>query len=138
MENENYDSYNEVPELSLENFERNIKIKEAEDSYREYLVKKENADKAAKKISFILALLGSVGKSMGGTSSSNSMNNPASFVGETRVPSLEEWAEFSPEERAEIIHLYESKAESLAKWKTATIVIAVVVILGLFIFIFSL
>ena len=134
MENENYDYNNGVPELSLENIKRAV----AEDSYKEYIEKRENAYKAANQLSFIVAIGEAIGNSMGGTSSSNSKNDPSSFVGETRVFSFEEWAEFSPEERDEIIHLYESKVESLAKWKIAAIVIFAVVILGILILIFSL
>ena len=134
MENENYDSNNKAPELTLENIYRYV----AEDSYKEYIEKRENAHKAANQISFILKIVEAVGNSMGGTPSSNSKNDPSSFVGETRVFSFEEWVDFSPEVRDEIIHLYEAKVESLKKWKIAAIVIPVVVILGLFIFIFSL
>lgn len=134
MENENYDSNDETPELSLANLNRII----AEDSYKEYIEKRENAHKAANQISFILKIVESVGNSMGGTSSSNSKNDPSSFVGETREFSFEEWVEFSPEERDEIIQLYEEKVESLKKWKIATIVISVVVVLGILIFLFSL
>ena len=123
---------NEAPMLSLENFERNIK--EAEDSYGKYLVKKENAEKAAKQLSFIIAMLGSVGQSMGGTSSSGSTNNPNSCVGDVRELSFDEWTEFSPEERAKIIQLYESRGESLEKWRTGMIVFVVLLILGIFIF----
>lgn len=134
MENENYDFNDETPELSLANLNRII----AEDSYKEYIEKRENAHKAANQISFILKIVESVGNSMGGTSSSNSKNDPSSFVGETREFSFEEWVEFSPEERDEIIQLYEEKVESLKKWKIATIVISVVVVLGILIFLFSL
>ena len=136
MENENYDCNNDAPKLSLESIER--KIKEEEDSYGEYLVKKENAEKAAKQLSSIIALLGSlgqsIGQSMGGTSSSGSTNNPNSFVGDVRELSFDEWTEFSPEERAKIIQLYESRGESLEKWRTGMIVFGVLLILGIFIF----
>lgn len=152
MENENYDSNdeattlslksiesiikeaedsNEVKMLSLENIERGIK--EMEDSYGEYLVKKENAEKAAKQLSFIIAMLGSVGQSMGGTSSSGSTNNPNSFVGDVRELSFDEWTEFSPEERTKIIQLYESRGESLEKWRTGMIVFAVFLIFIFFV-----
>lgn len=136
MENENYDCNNDAPKLSLESIER--KIKEEEDSYGEYLVKKENAEKAAKQLSSIIALLGSlgqsIGQSMGGTSSSGSTNNSNSFAGDLRELSFDEWTEFSPEERAKIIQLYESRGESLEKWRTGMIVFAVFLILGIFIF----
>lgn len=136
MENENYDCNNDAPKLSLESIER--KIKEEEDSYGEYLVKKENAEKAAKQLSSIIALLGSlgqsIGQSMGGTSSSGSTNNSNSFAGDLRELSFDEWTEFSPEERAKIIQLYESRGESLEKWRTGMIVFGVLLILGIFIF----
>ena len=134
MENEIFDLNNNEPEeLSLENFER--AIKEKEDSYREYVEKKEKAESAAKSMSFIFTLLGAIGNSMGGTSSSGSTNNPNSFVGDIKEYSMEEWVELSPEERDMVIQFYESRGESLAKWKIAMIVIAVVIVLVFFIFV---
>lgn len=129
LESEAYDSNDETPELSLANLNRII----AEDSYKEYIEKKENAEKAAKQLSFIIAMLGSVGQSMGGTSSSGSTNNPNSFVGDVRELSFDEWTEFSPEERTKIIQLYESRGESLEKWRTGMIVFAVFLIFIFFV-----